>query len=649
MIESTRSPLQNHELPSSENGGLIEPTQSLSQTPGLHSSENGGLIESARSPPQTPGLHGADSGESIESTRSSSDVLSQQSPSPEGSIPLSDSFGNQVKLTTILKASTSDTPGKGRISQFLAILKKKQKARSSPLREIFNKANMMPKTPINKNARFLENPVTMTRKYIKGEAMSYPSPHSSRDGTSILSQTPSLVISDLSPTQQEQEAMIADQLMGYTSSPLPQTLGGGDPGWHIALDSSPAIENEDSESSLSELDGSLEYSPVHKDQAHAASATVEDTEPMTPQQNITNRFKDLNVSARRSSRRTQEKDDLAEKRRLEAEALAAEEKAREEKAAAEEKARKDKAEAEEKARREQAETEERARKERAEAEEKARKQAEEEKELNEKKLRMPVGKVIEPLTPEWEHKVAAALALAQTKTIGHTSGGTPITRRDIGKVLPQHGAGDSASGWLNDTIIDAYLQAVVDHGNQAAGHKRGETPKFHAFSNFFYNNLKDKGADNVKRWGKRAKIGGKDLLKVEWVFIPINLHGNHWTLIAVSPTRRTIEYYDSFHGRVTHQVSNIKAWLKSELGRDYKEAEWTVVEDPAAPGMGKGPQQLNGSDCGVFTVTTAKMISLGVDPMAYSASDMPTQRKRLVAELIHGGFTDEFKPNIKFA
>jgi Ulp1 family protease len=48
-----------------------------------------------------------------------------------------------------------------------------------------------------------------------------------------------------------------------------------------------------------------------------------------------------------------------------------------------------------------------------------------------------------------------------------------------------------------------------------------------------------------------------------------------------------------------------------------------------------GPQQNNNYECGVFTITTAKLIALGYDPVgAYDASVMPAQRTRVVAELI---------------
>ena len=119
-------------------------------------------------------------------------------------------------------------------------------------------------------------------------------------------------------------------------------------------------------------------------------------------------------------------------------------------------------------------------------------------------------------------------------------------------------------------------------------------------------------------------------------------------MVVVSPVRKTIEVFDSMHGDSRDKVATTKLWLKGELGRSYVESEWTVVEDPVYRGRGKGPTQNNINDCGVFAVTTAKMIVLGVDPMAVSAGDMPLQRRRLVAELLNGGFSGEFEPRVVF-
>jgi len=65
------------------------------------------------------------------------------------------------------------------------------------------------------------------------------------------------------------------------------------------------------------------------------------------------------------------------------------------------------------------------------------------------------------------------------------------------------------------------------------------------------------------------------------------------------------------------------------MGAEYNDSEWTVRI------RNDGPQQNNNYDCGVFTITTAKLIVLGYDPVgAYDARVMPAQRLRLVAELM---------------
>lgn len=327
----------------------------------------------------------------------------------------------------------------------------------------------------------------------------------------------------------------------------------------------------------------------------------------------------LKLGSRRGSLRIAEK--LEKALREEQAAVEAAEKLRKEKEAEEEAARKAK-EAEEAARRER------------EAEEERRKQG---------VRRIPKEKIIQPLDAKWEADVQQALDTPNMRQVlVNLPTGATLTRKDIGtlKVVPGR---DPAHGWLNDEIIATCLQQVVDYGLKMSGHKAGETPKYHAFNTFFYKNLRDKGAQSIKRWASKAKIGKEDLLKVERVFIPVH-QGAHWTLLVVSPLTRTIEYFDSMGGRAGSYVQNAKLWLAEELGRGWKEEEWTVPTGS----YGAGPRQTNGSDCGVFTCTTARMVVLGVDPMSYGGDDMEVQRGRMVAELLNGGLEGDFEPRVVF-
>ncbi|KAI9828083.1 MAG: hypothetical protein M1832_003610 [Thelocarpon impressellum] len=248
--------------------------------------------------------------------------------------------------------------------------------------------------------------------------------------------------------------------------------------------------------------------------------------------------------------------------------------------------------------------------------------------------RLPAEKVIQALTPEWDAKVSGAMAHAQAKKeLAWTSNGQSLTRGDFGTLLPTS-AIDTTGGWLNDEIVNAYLQTVVDHGlgrSTPGRHaERKVTPKYHAFNSFFYKNIRERGPASVERWTKRAGIAKGDLLKAERIFVPVH-QGAHWTLLVVSPLSKTIEYFDSLGGSSRSFVDNITKWLKNELGDRFVPEEWRVLAT-------QSPRQTNGVDCGVFTVTTAKMILLGINPVAYSQDDIPQQRRRMVAELLNGGF-----------
>lgn len=628
-IESPRSPLADVTPINSPHGtnsiGLIDsPRSPLDGVSPIHLQPGMspiGSIGSPRSPLAESHMEvGVDAmTDTQEAGPDVSDHAQGTTPVPSRS-PLS---SQSVMMTTTLAESSS----KWSIRSLYARVQGKPKKRS-PLRERMDNANIhkVPKTP--KKVTWPEHgPVTGTKRFIKHEAMSHPSPASSREDSSILSSVPSDFSPQLSPTMQEEAEEVA---LNPLHQIYPPTCAGDD--WSMSPISSnksdvlnttstaeqtDAINHAGEEQNISSNSSSDNEASVQSVETPTKTAAAD---PSTPPSHLSPKFEELTISTRRSSLRRREKEDQAQKLR---DAIAAEEKARKDKEEAEEKARKHKEEAEEKARIKAKEEEER------------------------KKTggrRIPIEKVIQSLPPGWDEKVRINMAKGMREQLAMTSVGNALTRRDFGMVLPQPGTGDHPSGWLNDEIISGYLQAVVDHGHRRMCHPRGAKPWLHAFNPFFYTTLKERGYDAVKRWSTRAKIGGNDLKTVEYVFIPCNPSKSHWTLVVVSPVRKTIEVFDSMHGDTLDKVNTTKGWLKGELGRSYVDSEWTVVEDPVYPGRGKGPTQNNINDCGVFAVTTAKMVVLGVDPMAVSAGDMPLQRRRLVAELLNGGFSGEFEP-----
>ncbi len=221
------------------------------------------------------------------------------------------------------------------------------------------------------------------------------------------------------------------------------------------------------------------------------------------------------------------------------------------------------------------------------------------------------------LTAEWEDKIQQALR----------EGHGDFKRTDFARVVPTSSNNRGTELWLNDEVINGYLALIVKHGNQ--NDRPTQVPSHHAFSSFFYNTLESKGHDGVRRWGTRAKIGGKNLLETQAVFIPINA-GAHWTLLVVSGKERSATHYNSLGGRGGRYIRAVKTWLAGELGAHYKEEEWSFVE------AGESPMQANMDDCGVFTITSARQIMLGMTPLSYGPGEIPLQRKRIVAELVAG-------------
>ncbi|KAJ5098247.1 hypothetical protein N7532_005248 [Penicillium argentinense] len=241
----------------------------------------------------------------------------------------------------------------------------------------------------------------------------------------------------------------------------------------------------------------------------------------------------------------------------------------------------------------------------------------------------PKGPAVRKLSSAWSEEVVAAMRRSPDRAVARIPAGDDLYPKDILTCLRE-------MSWLNDEIINSYLTILVQYLRQSTGNTGNEKPRYHAFNTFFYSNLRDKGYQSVRRWANRAKIGGESLLDVDTVFIPVH-QSSHWTLLVVRPADRTIEYFDSLGARGAQQVKIIKQWLCGELGAKYDEGEWNILQAVSS-------QQDNGSDCGVFLLTNAKAIALGIEPTAFGPTDTRLLRKKIVAELINGGLHGDFSP-----
>jgi len=245
-------------------------------------------------------------------------------------------------------------------------------------------------------------------------------------------------------------------------------------------------------------------------------------------------------------------------------------------------------------------------------------------------------RIINPISEEWKSRIERAMDVGPMQAVVTSPLGN-LSRHDFATLLPQPGDQVYPAGWLNDEIVNRYLKHITERAQQKEGWKResGYAAPYHAMLSQWMTTMAIKGPAGISRWGRLAKLQGASLLAAKQVLIPI-CEGAHWTLLAISPAGRTIEYLDSMGGGGARFVDRAKAWLRHELKERFVDAEWRVV-------AGRSARQDNGRDCGVFVSMNAYALVRGCDPaLVVSHCDMPLARLQIAATLMNLGCTGDF-------
>ncbi|XP_060774686.1 sentrin-specific protease 2 isoform X2 [Neoarius graeffei] len=219
------------------------------------------------------------------------------------------------------------------------------------------------------------------------------------------------------------------------------------------------------------------------------------------------------------------------------------------------------------------------------------------------------------LTKEMLQEVSAALAQRDPDLILSSAFKLRITQRDLATL--QEGS------WLNDEVINFYLNLVMGRAEQEAGRR-----KVYCFSTFFFPKLHGGGHAAVRRWTKAV-----DLFLYEIILIPLHL-GVHWSLAVVDFRAKSVRSYDSMGQRHDDICNLILMYLKEEYeikkSKDLEILKWTVTSLRAT----EVPQQKNGSDCGVFLCKYADYIARG-RPFTFRQCHMPYFRKLMIWEILN--------------
>lgn len=220
--------------------------------------------------------------------------------------------------------------------------------------------------------------------------------------------------------------------------------------------------------------------------------------------------------------------------------------------------------------------------------------------------------VLPELSPEMEAVVEKALRPTPADEVLARGFRLLVTRKDMETL--------AGLNWLNDEVINFYMNLLMERGRTEPG-----LPSVYAFNTFFYPKLLASGHGALKRWTRKVDIFAHDL-----VLVPVHL-GMHWCLAVIDFRHSKIQYYDSMGGSNAECLETLREYLQEESldkrGRKMDLSGWVLepVKDI--------PQQMNGSDCGMFALKYAEYITRDAK-IAFDQMHMPYFRRRMVYEIL---------------
>ncbi|XP_077369074.1 sentrin-specific protease 1 [Festucalex cinctus] len=218
------------------------------------------------------------------------------------------------------------------------------------------------------------------------------------------------------------------------------------------------------------------------------------------------------------------------------------------------------------------------------------------------------------LTEEMEAQVDRVLRDGCPDEVFSEGFGLSLTRKDLRTL--------GGLSWLNDEVINFYMNLLVERS------KGPKLPSVNTFSTFFYPKLRSSGYTAVRRWTKKMDIFSKDIL-----LVPVHLR-MHWCLSVVDFRKKAVTYFDSMGGNNDEACTLLFGYLQQECkdkkGKELDTTGWNLHSKK----RNEIPQQMNGSDCGMFTCKYADYITKD-KPITFTQKQMPYFRRRMVWEIVN--------------
>lgn len=227
-----------------------------------------------------------------------------------------------------------------------------------------------------------------------------------------------------------------------------------------------------------------------------------------------------------------------------------------------------------------------------------------EDDIVEEKVQLP------DLTHEMQNVIDTALISKPAGELLVEAFGLSIKRHDMQTL--------AGLNWLNDEVMNFYMELLKERG------KLENYPNVYTFNTFFYPRLLSGGHSALKRWTRKVDIFSFDI-----IIVPVHL-GVHWCMAAIDFCNKTIRYYDSMGSSNNKCLQSLLKYLQDEsldkLKKKFNTTDWKTEN------VQKIPQQMNGSDCGMFSCMYAEYISRNAD-ITFTQQDMPYFRRKMVYEI----------------
>ncbi|XP_050670354.1 sentrin-specific protease 1-like isoform X1 [Leptidea sinapis] len=226
----------------------------------------------------------------------------------------------------------------------------------------------------------------------------------------------------------------------------------------------------------------------------------------------------------------------------------------------------------------------------------------------------PAKVELPPLTAEQEKIVSKALGPGPAGQVVIEKFSLRITRRDLQTL--------SGLNWLNDEVINFYMNLLMQRSQE-----KKDLPKVYATNTFFYPKLMQSGQAGLKRWTRKVDIFAHDLM-----VIPVHL-GIHWCMSIIDFREKKISYMDSMGSPNNKCLDALLKYLRDEhqdkKGQPFDDSGWSTAN------LKDIPQQMNGSDCGMFACTFAEFSTRNAR-YTFTQAHMPYLRRKAALEIVQG-------------